>query len=124
MFVQDGRLVADYNAFGAHTLVESSVEVPSGDCTLGVHLERNGRTGWVEVSVDGTPCGQAEIPVYLSTFTSTGASVGMDHGSAVSPRYGAPFVFSGTLHDVTIQLPGGHDPHSDEALAEGEWSRQ
>ena len=124
MFVQNGRLLADYNAFGDHTLVESSIEVPAGDCTLSVHLQREGGEGWVEVSVDGTPCGRAVIPLYLSTFTSTGASVGMDHGSAVSTRYAAPFTFSGTLHDVTVQLPGGRDPHSDEAMAESEWSRQ
>jgi hypothetical protein len=32
VFVQDGKLVVDYNAFGDHTIVESSVEVPAGDC--------------------------------------------------------------------------------------------
>lgn len=48
----------------------------------------------------------------------------MDHGSAVSPRHDAPFTFSGTLHDVTGQLPGGRDPHSDEAMAEIEWLRR
>ena len=40
LFVQNGRLVADYNAFGEHTLVESTVDVPVGECVLGVHLER------------------------------------------------------------------------------------
>ncbi|MGB1506802.1 MAG: arylsulfatase, partial [Acidimicrobiales bacterium] len=76
-------LVADYNAFGKHTVVESSAEVPAGDCVLGVHLERDGRRGWLEVSINGEPCGRAEIPQYLVSFTSTGVSVGMDHGSSV-----------------------------------------
>ncbi|MGI9612625.1 MAG: arylsulfatase [Acidimicrobiales bacterium] len=124
MFVQNGRLVVDYNAFDDHTVLESAVEVPVGDSTLSAHLEREGSAGWVEVSVDGTSCGRADIPLYLSTFTSTGASVGMDHGSAVSARYAAPFTFTGTLHDVTVQLPGGRDPQSDDAMAESEWSRQ
>ena len=124
LFVQNGRLVADYNAFGEHTLVESTVDVPVGECVLGVHLERDGRSGWLEVSIDGAACGRADIPVYLSTFTSTGISLGMDHGSPVSGRYEAPFPFTGTVHDVTIQLPGGSDPEVDVAVARAEWARQ
>jgi hypothetical protein len=124
MFVQNRRLVVDYNAFDDHTVLESEIEVPAGDCTLAVHLEREGRAGWLELSIDGTACGRVTIPVYLSTFTSTGASVGMDHGSPVSQRYAAPFTFTGKLHEVTVQLPGGRDPQSDEAMAESEWSRQ
>ncbi len=124
MFVQGRRLVVDHNAFGTHTLLESTVEVPAGDCVLGVHLERVGREGWMQLAIDGEPCGRVELPVDLVSFNSTGASVGMDHGSAVSERYEAPFTFAGMLHDVTIQLPGGFDPEVDDALAEDEWSRQ
>ncbi len=106
VFVLDDRLVVDYNAFGAHTLIESSVDVPAGDSSLQVHLERDGRTtGWVEVSVDGVPAGRVEIPFYMRMVSSVGSSVGFDHGSAVSARYVAPFEFTGTLHDVTVQLP-------------------
>ena len=123
-FVQNGRLVVDYNAFGDHTIVESDIEVPTGECTLAAHLERDVSAGWVELSIDGQPCGRGTIPLYVSTFTSVGASVGEDHGSAVSPRYSAPFAFTGILHDVTIQLPGGRDATSDEATARREWSRQ
>ena len=31
-------------------------------------------------------------------------AIGRDHGSAVSPRYEAPFAFSGVLHEVEIRL--------------------
>ncbi len=124
VFVQDGRLVLDYNAFGDHTIVESSIEVPIGDCTLAVHLERDGSAGWVGMSIDGQACGRETIPLYLVTFTSVGVSVGEDHRSAVSARYCAPFAFTGTLHDVTIQLPGGRDEGVDDATANSEWSRQ
>jgi len=58
------------------------------------------------------------------TFTSVGVSVGEDHRSAVSARYSAPFAFTGTLHDVTIQLPGGRDEAVDDAAANSEWARQ
>ena len=39
--------------------VESSIEVPIGDSTLEVHLERDGTTGWAEISIDGQICGRA-----------------------------------------------------------------
>ena len=124
LFIQNQKLVFDYNAFGDHTTVESSIEVPIGDSTLEVHLERDGTTGWAEMSIDGQICGRETIPLYLLTFTSVGISVGEDHGSAVSPRYPSPFAFTGTLHDVTIQLPNGRDVNQDEVTAKREWSRQ
>lgn len=124
VFVQDGKLVVDYNAFGDHTIVQSNIEVPAGDCTLGVHLERTGHDGFVEVVIDGQACGRETVPLYLMSFTSVGISVGEDHRSAVSARYSAPFAYTGTLHDVTVQLPGAHDPDTDEVVAAEEFSRQ
>jgi hypothetical protein len=124
VFVQNGRLVVDYNAFGDHTIVESDIEVPAGDVKLAVHLQRDGAAGWAELSIDGKTCGRATIPLYLATFTSVGASVGEDHGSAVSARYTAPFAFTGTLHDVTIQLPGEPGDDQTAATAKSEMARQ
>ena len=125
VFVQDGRLVVDYNAFDDHTIVESTIDVPAGDCTLGVHLERDSRTtGWVELSINGQPCGRAAIPYYMRMVSSVGSSVGMDHGSAVSDRYNAPFTYTGTLHDVIIQLPTRRTPEEKAAQAAAEMSRQ
>ncbi|MEM9464688.1 MAG: arylsulfatase [Actinomycetota bacterium] len=124
LFVQDGRLVADYNAFDDHTIVESSIEVPSGPCTVNVHLERDSRsTGWMEVSIDGETCGREAIPFYMRMMSSIGSSLGQDHGSAISERYEAPFAFTGTLHEVVIQLP---PPRASEAetTARAEMSRQ
>ena len=43
-------------------------------------------------------------------MSSVGASVGYDHGSAVSTRYDAPFAFTGTLHEVVIQLVSAPRP--------------
>ncbi|MEM7341165.1 MAG: arylsulfatase [Actinomycetota bacterium] len=125
VFVQNGKLVVDYNAFDDHTIAESSIEVPEGDATLGVRLQRDSRrTGFVEVSVDGEVCGRASIPFYMRMVSSVGSSIGMDHGSAVSARYAAPFPFSGTLHDVTITLPSRRDAADDAATAASEMSRQ
>ena len=125
VFVQSDRLVLDYNAFDDHTIVESDRLVPTGDVTLHVHLERDSRTtGWCEISIDGEPAGRATIPFYMRMISSVGASIGYDHGSPVSTRYAAPFTFSGTLHDVAIQLPPKRDAADAEATAHTEMSRQ
>ncbi|MBI03951.1 MAG: hypothetical protein CL468_07965 [Acidimicrobiaceae bacterium] len=68
----------------------------------------------------------------MRIISSVGASVGRDHGSAVSSRYSAPFAFTGILHEVVIQLPehrsrilGGGEAKADEAAtARTEMSRQ
>jgi arylsulfatase len=102
-FVQDGRLVFDYNAFGDHTVIESDVEVPTGATQLSVAVERSGaRDGRAHISIDGTPCGEAALPLLMTVISSVGPSVGFDHGSAVSPRYAAPYRFTGTLDRIEI----------------------
>ena len=125
VFVQNRRLVVDYNAFDDHTIVESEIEVPEGDVVLGVHLERDSRTtGWVEVSVDGSTCGRASIPFYMRLVSSVGSSVGEDNGSAVSSRYAAPFAYTGTLHELVIQLPQRSSRPDSSAEAASEMARQ
>ncbi len=125
VFVQGDRLVVDYNAFDDHTVVESSVPVPVGDSELGVRIRRTGpSTGTVEVVVDGTACGQADLPLFMRMISSVGTSIGYDHGSAVSQRYTGPFPFTGTLHDVTIQLLTREEADALAARAAAEMSRQ
>lgn len=105
VFVQNRKLVLDYNAFDDHVIVESSEEVPVGRRTeLVVHVRRLGRDGTASVEIDGVACGQADLPLFMRAISSVGPSVGYDHGSAVSTRYAAPFPFSGTIESVVIQL--------------------
>jgi arylsulfatase A-like enzyme len=125
VFVQDDRLVVDYNAFDDHTVLESDREVPTGDVTLHVHLERDGRTtGWCQLAIDGEAAGRADLPFYMRMISSVGASIGYDHGSAVSRRYTAPFAFTGTLHEVVIQLPPRRGAADASATARTEMARQ
>ncbi|MEM7271907.1 MAG: arylsulfatase [Actinomycetota bacterium] len=124
VFVQNGRLVLDYNAFDAHTVVESSIPVPADPATVGVRLVRTDRTvGFAELSIDGEVCGTADLPFMMRMISSIGSSVGQDHGQAVSSRYGAPFPFNGILHEVMIDMahPTGADT---ETTARSEMSRQ
>ncbi len=122
--MQNERLVVDYNSFDENTIVESEVVVPEGDSTLGVAIRRNDRTtGSVEVSIDGEPCGRVELPFMMRMISSLGASVGVDAGSPVSERYDGAFPFTGTLHEVEIQL-STRSRKDVEATAKAEMSRQ
>lgn len=125
IFVQAGHLVVDYNAFDHHTVVESDVPLPVGECILEVRLRRgDGRAGTVTVAVGGHAAGQAGLPLYMRMISSVGTSIGYDHGSAVSPRYRGPFPYSGTLHEVTVQLVGRPAAGTDDVAARAGMSRQ
>jgi arylsulfatase A-like enzyme len=125
LFVQGGRLVLDYNAFFDHTVLESDVRVGAGDRELGLVFRRGpGRTATATLTVDGREVGSAAIPFCMQMISSVGSSIGRDHGSPVSPRYRAPFPFTGTLHEVAIQLVSGRSPGADEAATRAGMARQ
>jgi arylsulfatase len=125
VFVQDDRLVIDYNAFDDHTVLASDVAIPAGASTLTVQLRRgDGFSGSMALEIDGRPCGSAELPLFMRMMSSVGPSVGFDHGSPVSNRYDAPFPFTGTLHEVVIQLLSRRDLEAQAAEARTEMSRQ
>ncbi len=125
VFVQGRRLVLDYNAFGDHLVLESDREVPPGDAELVVRVRRDSATtGRAAVEIDGEPAGDVEIPLFMRVLSSSAASVGTDHGSAVSPRYTAPFTFTGRLHELVIQVSPERRPDLAEAAARTENARQ
>jgi arylsulfatase len=125
VFVQSGRLVLDYNAFGGHTIVESDVDLPAGDADLVVQLRRlDGRAGTATVLVDGRPSGTADLPLFMRMISSIGPSIGSDHGSPVSDRYTAPFPFTGTLHEIVIQASPDRYGDTASTTARAEMSRQ
>jgi arylsulfatase len=120
LFVDGDQLVFDYNCFGAHHVVESDRPVPAGPSMVGVRFVRNGEDGDATLLIDGEPCGSLHLPFVMRMISSTGASVGFDHGSPVSPRYREGFAFEGTLERVDIQLlsPGRADAAEQAATAE------
>ena len=125
VFIQDDRLVVDYNAFDDHTVVESDIEVPVGDSVLTARFRRgDGQSGWIEVAIDGVDCGRGDAALFMRMISSVGSSIGYDHGSAVSPRYRAPFAFTGTLHEIVIEVAQPRASGAAEAEARAEMSRQ
>jgi arylsulfatase A-like enzyme len=125
VFVQNDRLVVDYNAFDDHTILESDVEIPPGASTLVAQFRRGtGMVGSMAVEIDGVPAGSAELPLFMRMMSSVGPSIAYDHGSAVSNRYEAPFAFTGTLHEIVIQLLSPQDLEARAAEAAAEMSLQ
>ena len=116
LFIQNNKLVLDYNAFGDHTILESPSDIPSGEHELRVLLRRTeGMAGTIALQVDGTSVAEASVPLYMRMMSSVGPSVGYDHGSPVSERYSAPFEYTGTLHEVVIEAG---KPRADVQAAE------
>ena len=125
VFVQDDRFVVDYNVFNDHAMIASTVAVPTGDSTLVARLRRGaGRSGSISLEVNGQPAGAVELPLVMMMISSVGASIGYNHGSAVSERYEAPFGFAGALHSLEIQLIDDDGPAAQQARAAAEMSRQ
>ena len=124
-FVQNRRLVLDYNAFGAHTILESSIEVPTGDVALTVRLRRHdGFAGSASLAVDGRDVGTTDLTLFMRMMSSVGPSIGADEGSAVSERYQGPYAFTGRLDEITIQASPERHGDLDGVAARAEMSRQ
>ncbi len=124
LFIQNNKLVLDYNAFGDHTILESPNDIPTGHHELRVVLRRTeGMAGDLSLQIDGANVATATVPLYMRMMSSVGPSIGYDHGSPVSQRYSAPFEFTGTLHEVVIEAG---KPRADVKAAEAksEMNRQ
>lgn len=120
LFVQDDRLVFDYNCFGDHHVAVSTVPVPIGASVVGVRFRRLAQGGEATLIIDGAPCGTVPVPFVMRMISSVGSSVGFDHGSPVSLRYDDEFAFQGDLRRVDIDLvkPGGGDAAEQAATDE------
>ena len=107
VFVQDERLVFDYNAFGDHHVVESDRDVPVGASVVGRAVPRGDRREDRRRDARDRRRRRAaalDVPFVMRIISSIGPSVGHDHGSPVSDRYTDAFPFAGTLRQVDIQL--------------------
>ena len=124
IFIQNERLVVDYNAFDDHSVVTSNIEIPTGYSTLRAQFRRIKKGGEITIYVNEEPTGSVRIPLFMRMISSVGSSIGYDHGSAVSPHYESPFPFSGELHQIEIQLAAKRAPDADEAQARAENARQ
>ncbi|MDH3732143.1 MAG: arylsulfatase [Gemmatimonadota bacterium] len=107
MFIQNDRLVFDYNFLdGVHYVMESP-PLPTGETELRFNFTRSGDfAGTGELFVNGEKVGEVDMPaMHISTYSLAETfDVGRDTGTQVSRRYTDPFPFDGVLDRVTITL--------------------
>ena len=117
LYVEDGRLRYVYNYVGRDRFeLESTDPLPEGRHALRYEFEptgepdiRNGKgvPGRGQLYVDGRLVASAEFPHTVPLiFELEGLSCGYDFGSPADERYEPPFVFTGTIHSVTVDVSG------------------
>jgi arylsulfatase A-like enzyme len=108
--IQDGKLVFHYNRVLVNQYtVTSDTPVRIGKATLVADFAYDGggmgKGATVTLSANGTEIGKGRVDQTTPLLYGTdGFDIGGDYGSAVSPDYKAPFIFTGTLEQVTIDL--------------------
>jgi len=105
LYVLGDRLVFDYNCFGRHSRVESSMAVPIGKSEVGVAFERLDRAARATLRIGGQDCGSIDISRVMKMISSSGLNIGRNPGSAVSPDYAPPFAFEGGFDRLVFELP-------------------
>ena len=116
LFVQDGKAHYEYNFFGkAIYRVSSADKLPAGEVEIVLDYEQKPFKRFIETTggpatlrVNGKVVGSGMIEnVVIGRFSATETlDIGMDLGATVSAAYRekAPFAFTGTIKDVSIQL--------------------
>ena len=117
IFIKDGHLVYDHNAFTNHSVITSTKPLPAGDCTIGIdHLRIKAGPARVKLSVNGEPIGEGVVPDVPVMISSVGMDIG-SNPSGVSDAYVAPFEFTGQIRKIEISTERALRP-DDEAAAE------
>jgi len=130
LFIKDGKLRYVHNYVGrAEYGVESVAALKPGKHELRFEFEPTGKPdmdhgkgapGRLQLYVDGTLAGNAEAPVTTPFVLNPGAlTCGANPGSAVTGDYTSPFKFTGTIHEVTVDVSGEliHDSEADLRVA-------
>jgi hypothetical protein len=118
LYVKDGRLQYTLNYVAKEFFTVSSVDIvperrhkvrfdfgPTGepDFTSG-----KGAPGRFQLYIDGSLAGETDVPYTTPNFYELeGMSCGYDSGTPVlADVYRSPFTFSGTVHEVVVDLAG------------------
>ena len=104
-YIQDGKLVHDYNFVNRHFVVRSDRAVPDGPCELVYEMRKTGQyKGEGTLYINGQACGSIVLP---QTYRAQASFIGLEVGQAPKPSVGefeAPFPFNGILHTVLFDL--------------------
>ena len=117
VYVQDGHLVYDHNAYTNHTVIRSDTVVPAGSHVLVVEQQRVSKgPARVRLLIDDDPVGVGMIPHVPVMISSIGMDIGANP-TGVTDAYDAPFEFDGLIRRIEIDTERALRP-DDEAAAE------
>lgn len=110
LFLQEGKLHFTYNnGWSTYTISSSPLNLKAGRCRLRVQYVYNedGENGVATLFFNDTKVGEGRVEKLGTTlFGHEGLNVGLDDLTAVSATYRVPFVFTGTIKQVAIDLKG------------------
>lgn len=126
LYVNDRKLHYVHNYVAANEFhVQSVEEVPEGKVTLRYEFEPTGKPdlkggkgspGRGQLYIDDKLVGQTEFPytIPLTLGLGAGITVGRKEGSPVTGKFKPPFVFTGKIFKVAIDISGDliHDPEA------------
>ncbi|MEZ5651189.1 MAG: arylsulfatase [Burkholderiaceae bacterium] len=119
LFVHEARLHYVSNFLGKeHFVLRADQALPKGEVVVELDWLRSARfAGQAVLRQNGVEVGRLEIPRTNPVFyaVNEGLEIGSDSGVAVWPGYDAPFVFSGRIIEVSLDLRG---PEHVDAAAE------
>jgi len=118
LYVKDRRLKYAYNFVGSREqIVDSEVEIPTGEVTLGASFVREGdampATGTLSLFIDDRKVGEGRIMTQPGNFSlvGEGLNVGKDPGEPVTSDYSGahPYAFTGgTIREAIVDVSGDH----------------
>ena len=110
LYLLGGRAHYTYNFAGVTETTVSSAPLPPGRHVVGVQLAPTRGLGMrATLHVDGAEVAAGDIPrtaPFRFALHGEGMCCGYDDGTPVAEAYASPFRFTGTLHDVTIDVSG------------------
>ena len=117
LFIQDDKLHYVHNYVARQYFrVVSNDPIPTGTHTLRFEFEPTGEMdlatgkgspGRLQLYVDGTLVGENDAPFTTPAMFNPGSlTCGANPGSPIIPDYAGPFAFSGTIHQVTVDVSG------------------
>jgi arylsulfatase len=118
LYLKDGMLRFDYNAFHDHSVIASSTALSAGRHTVQLRVERQrDRSADVTLAIDGDEVASGRIPRLLAMISSTGLDLGRSL-AAVTDDYKAPFEYAGRIERVVFELPARRSEGDAKAEAE------